>query len=59
MYESLKKAETTGKRNICDKQMIDKNPKGKIHGSYLLDILFKFFIIHLHLYLFKYELRLN
>uniref|UniRef100_A0A8W8LDI6 Fibronectin type-III domain-containing protein n=1 Tax=Magallana gigas TaxID=29159 RepID=A0A8W8LDI6_MAGGI len=27
MYESLKNAETTGNRNICDKQMIDKNPK--------------------------------
>lgn len=27
MYESLKNAETTENRNICDKQMIDKNPK--------------------------------
>lgn len=52
MYESLKKTEITDKRNICDKQMIDKNPKGKIHGIYLLNILFELFI-HLHLYLFK------
>lgn len=36
MYESLKETKGKDKRNIFDKMVVMKNPKGKIHGSYIL-----------------------
>lgn len=40
MYESLKETKSRDKRNIFDKQVVLKNPKGKIHGSYILHDVF-------------------